>query len=229
MYSLIRCILRRFFQDAQTSVDASLSSIIVAAITLVTVSHKPFFTRSNISTFQVVLVCLLGGKASRRQMMLVSQFGVTVCLFTMALYFLLGGLDLANSFRSVPRFEYLELIFSNFRWLPLVILVLYFVLFNIGLSSYVWVITAEILPTEIRDQIIPLAILVSSFLWFLVTFFFNAMFVTFGGLYIFLFYAFISLFFSIISFVFLPETTGKSPEEISKFFTYFTIPCLNKY
>jgi len=184
----------KFFQDAETSVDASLSSIIVAAITLIT----------------VVLVCLLGGKASRRQLMLVSQFGVTVCLFTMALYFLLGDLDMADSI----------------RWLPLLILVLYFVLFNVGLSSLIWVITAEILPTEIRDQIIPFAILVSSFLWFLVTFFFNAMFVAFGGLYIFLFYAIISLFFSVTSFFFLPETSGKSQEEISLFFKECTCFCL---
>ena len=92
-------LLFRFFQDAETSVDASLSSIIVAAITLITVSYKPSLTIANISTFQVVLVCLLGGKASRRQLMLVSQFGVTVCLFTMALYFLLGDLDMADSIR----------------------------------------------------------------------------------------------------------------------------------
>merc|ERR1711970_485853 len=53
----------KFFQDAKTSVDASLSSIIVASITLVT----------------VVLVCLLGGNASRRKLMLVSQFGISFC------------------------------------------------------------------------------------------------------------------------------------------------------
>ena len=35
------------------------------------------------------------------------------------------------------------------RWLPLLILVLYFIFFNLGLSSYVWVITAEILPSEV--------------------------------------------------------------------------------
>jgi len=131
--------------------------------------------------------------------MLASQFGVTGCLFCMAAYFLLGDLQMADSI----------------RWLPLLILVLYFVLFNIGLSSLVWVVTAEILPTEIRDQIIPFAILISSFLWFLVTFFFHAMFVAFGGLYIFLFYAIISLIFSVISLFFLPETSGKSQEEIA--------------
>ena len=36
------------------------------------------------------------------------------------------------------------------RWLPLLVLVLYFIFFNLGLASYVWVITAEILPSEAR-------------------------------------------------------------------------------
>ena len=112
---------------------------------------------------------------------------------------------------------YLWVYILYFRWLPLLILVLYFILFNIGLSSYVWVITAEILPNEIRDEVIPFAILVSSVLWFLVTFFFNAMFEAFGGLYLFLFYGFTSLFFSIVSLFFLPETTGRSSEEIRQF------------
>ena len=58
---------------------------------------------------------------------------------------------------------------DSIRWLPLLNLAIYFVFFYVGLSSLVWVITAEILPTEIRDQIIPVAILVSSILWFLVT------------------------------------------------------------
>lgn len=155
-------------------------------------------------------MCLLGGNASRRKLMLVSQFGLSTCLFAMALYFLLGDLDMADSI----------------RWLPLLILVIYFVFFNVGLSSLVWVITAEILPTEIRDQIIPFAILVSSILWFLVTFFFHSMFVTFGGLYLFLFYAIISLFFSVTSFFFLPETRGKSQDEVANFFRECTFMCM---
>ena len=142
--------------------------------------------------------------------MLVSQFGLSFCLFVMALYFFLGDMDMADSI----------------RWLPLLILVLYFIFFNIGLSSLIWVITAEILPTEIREQIIPFAILISSILWFLVTFFFHSMFVTFGGLYLFLFYAIISLILSFVSFFFLPETSGKTQEEISQFFKECSFGCM---
>ena len=159
------------------------------------------------------------------------------------------------------------------RWLPLLILVLYFIFFNLGLSSYVWVITAEILPSEvtlpsflslafyhhivvnhfyhttlryfsyllpnlciyisfsgihafsvqIRNQIIPLAIFVSTLIWFLVTFFFQAMFDAMGGIYIFLFYAVASLFFTFTTFLFIPEMTGKTEEEIAMFYRNFKL------
>ena len=123
----------------------------------------------------------------------------------------------------------------------MLILVLYFIFFNLGLSSYVWVITAEILPPEvrgylynppehsitpppqIRNQIIPLAIFVSTVIWFLVTFFFQAMFNAMGGIYIFLFYAVASLFFTVTTFLFIPEMTGKSEEEIAEFYRNFKL------
>jgi len=181
----------KFFRLAGASTSPSLCSIIVATITLVT----------------VVLVVLLAKNISRRLMMLISQAGVTTCLFVISGYFL------AESSGNA------EMI----RWLPLLILVLYFIFFNLGLSSYVWVITAEILPSEIRNQIIPLAIFVSTLIWFLVTFFFQAMFTAMGGIFIFLFYALASLFFTVTTFLFIPEMTGKSEEEIAEFYRNFKL------
>jgi len=181
----------KFFRLAGASTSPSLCSIIVATITLVT----------------VVLVVLLAKNISRRLMMLISQVGVTLCLFAVSGYFLAESSGNADMI----------------RWLPLLILVLYFIFFNLGLSSYVWVITAEILPSEIRNQIIPLAIFVSTLIWFLVTFFFQAMFDAMGGIYIFLFYALASLFFTITTFLFIPEMTGRSEEEIAEFYRNFKL------
>jgi hypothetical protein len=146
----------QFFTWAGASTSPQVSSISVAAITLVT----------------VMAVLLLAADASRRTMMLASQAGVSACLFVLAGYFLADSLDSAESI----------------RWLPLLILILYFIFFNIGLSSFIWTITAEILPSGIRGQMIPLAILVSNAIWFLVTFFLKAMFDAMGGIFIFLFY-----------------------------------------
>ena len=78
-------------------------------------------------------------------------------------------------------------------------------------------------PPQIRNQIIPLAILVSTLIWFLVTFFFQAMFTAMGGIYIFLFYALASLFFTITTFLFIPEMTDKSEEEIAEFYRNFKL------
>ena len=97
-------------------------------------------------------------------------------------------------------------------------MIIYFIALNLGLASYVWVIVPEIIPEEIRATLLPACVLFSSFLWFLVTYFFNALITVFGGAYLFLFYGLISLIFSLISLAFLPETTGKTSQEIEKFF-----------
>ena len=56
------------------------------------------------------MVCLLGGKFSRRKLMLASQFGLSTCLFSMALYFLLSELNMANGIRFVQFiFHFYEL------------------------------------------------------------------------------------------------------------------------
>ena len=68
-----------------------------------------------------------------------------------------------------------------------------------------------------------MAIFVSTVIWFLVTFFFQAMFNAMGGIYIFLFYALASLFFTITTFLFIPEMTGKSEEEIAEFYLNFKL------
>ena len=72
---------------------------------------------------------------------------------------------------------------------------------------------------------VPLAILISSILWFFVTFFFQAMFEAMGGFYIFLFYSFCSLFFIFTTSLFIPQTNGKSQEEIALFYSKYSPPC----
>ena len=55
-----------------------------------------------------------------------------------------------------------------------------------------------------------MAIFVSTVIWFLVTFFFQAMFNAMGGIYIFLFYAVASLFFTVTTFLFIPLSKEQS-------------------
>ena len=62
MYQLhsVNRLLSRFFQDAETSVDASLSSIIVATITLVTVSHKHSIKITKFRPFSGCVIVFAG-------------------------------------------------------------------------------------------------------------------------------------------------------------------------
>ena len=148
--------------------------------------------------------------------MIVSQAGLSSCLLLLAGYFLADNHNMANSIRAAP----------------LVILVAYFIFFNLGLSSYIWVISAEVLPSEIRcqmfiffiiffiirNQIIPFAILVSNILWFFVTFFFKSMFDAMGGMFIFLFYGMCSLLFTLTTVVTIPEMDGGSEQQTAEFY-----------
>jgi len=176
----------RFFKLARSCVSAGLASVIVGAINFLT----------------VFIVGIFGKKTSRRKMMIISQFGVSVCLILLSLYFFLDKLHMADSI----------------RWGPLLVMIIYFIALNLGLASYVWVIVPEIIPEQIRPTLLPASVLASSFLWFLVTYFFNALITLLGGAYLFLFYGLISLLFSLISLAFLPETTGKTSQEIEKVF-----------
>jgi len=181
-----------FFEDAKTSIDASLSSIIVAIIQIGT-TLVVSFTVSN---------------ASRRKLMLVSQGGVSFCHLSMALYFLLTSYGFTE----------------GFQWLPLVILVIYFIFFNIGVATFVWVVTAEVLPPSIRNVANGVAILIGGVLFFTTSFTFNKMFDSWGGSGLFLFYGCSSLVFFITSIFFLPETKEKTAEEINDFFVNYRFP-----
>jgi len=157
---------------------------------------------ASITLATVVAVVLLATSFSRRRMMIVSQAGLSSCLLLLAGYFLADNHNMADSIRAAP----------------LVILVAYFIFFNLGLSSYIWVISAEVLPSEIRNQIIPFAILVSNILWFFVTFFFKSMFDAMGGMFIFLFYGMCSLLFTLTTVVTIPEMDGGSEQQTAEFY-----------
>jgi len=154
----------------------------------------------SVCSLQTAGAAFLASRLSRRLLMLTSQFGCSASLAAMAGYFLLDQHGRADTV----------------RWLPLLIMVVFFIFFTNGLASLVWVMTAELLPAASRPRLLPLLILGSSLVWFLVTHFFFAMFTALGGFWLFLLYAGLSFLLAFVSLAFLPETTGKTEEEIQR-------------
>merc|ERR1719319_1376446 len=147
----------QFLQDAGASLDPYVASIILALINLVT----------------TIIVGVTFSNPSRRLMVLISQAGVTICLFIISTYFLLKDLNQVD----------------EIRWLPLVAMIGLFIFFNIGISSFLWFVIAEILPVAIRSFVYPAIMFEGSVNFFLATSSFKTLFLNLGGFGLFLFYA----------------------------------------
>jgi sugar porter (SP) family MFS transporter len=145
---------------------------------------------------------LLSDRLGRRLLLLQSLLGVCVTNLVFGIFFYLQSST--------------EVDVSSISWLPLLSLIVYFIFMNSGFSCLPWNISSELFPTNVKPHA---ATIISCTSWtfsFLVTKFFNDLndgigqgetFWLFGG---FCFIAWIFIFF------FVPETKGKSFQEIQE-------------
>lgn len=107
---------------------------------------------------------------------------------------------------------------ESISWLPLASLVVFFVSIGIGLGPLVWLITSEVLPPKLRG----LGGSIAAFTNFLSAFVVTKTFVdlqrslTVAGT--FWFYAVVCLFGALFAWFLLPETKGKTSDEIEALF-----------
>ena len=88
--------------------------------------------------------------------------------------------------------------------------------FNVSIGPIMWVIFSEVFPTSVRSVALPFAALVQTIASFAVTKFFPWQLENFGSANTFLIFAVIGLIGLIILFFILPETKGKTIEEIER-------------
>lgn len=151
-----------------------------------------------ISTF---IASALIDRLGRKILLYVSAVIMIITLTTLGTYFYLreAGINV-----------------DAFGWLPLASLVLYVLGFSIGFGPIPWLMLGEILPSKIRGTAASLA---TGFNWtctFMVTKTFQntiAVIHMYGTVWLFAIFCFIGLLFVIF---FLPETRGKTLEEIEK-------------
>ena len=101
----------------------------------------------------------------------------------------------------------------SISWLPLPLLMMFTVAFNLGLGSLTWVVATEILPVRSRGYTHTIANVTSNFCWFLVTKTFRDIQFYFGMGAPFFMYGSVCVFGLVFIFIFLPETRGKSYDE----------------
>ena len=105
-----------------------------------------------------------------------------------------------------------------YRMLPLPILIIFTLAFNVGMGSLTWVVATEILPFRSRRWTHTVANVTSNLCWFAVTKTYTDISKSFGISVPFFIYGSVCLFGFVFIYVFLPETRGKTPEETAKAF-----------
>ena len=105
-----------------------------------------------------------------------------------------------------------------YRMLPLPILIIFTLAYNVGMGCLTWVVATEILPFRSRRWTHTVANVTSNLCWFAVTKTYTDISKTFGISVPFFIYGSVCLFGFVFIYVFLPETRGKTPEETAKAF-----------
>ncbi|XP_041974757.1 facilitated trehalose transporter Tret1-like [Aricia agestis] len=151
-----------------------------------------------ISTF---LATAIIDRLGRKMLLYISSVSMIVTLVTLGSYFYLRDLNVDV---------------SSYGWLPLLCLVVYVLGFSIGFGPIPWLMLGEILPSKIRGNAASLATGLNWTCTFLVTFSFHEivkMLKMSGTFWMFSVICMAGLLFVIF---FVPETRGKSLEEIEK-------------
>jgi len=177
------------FSAAQTNLDANVCAIIIGVDIL----------------FAVFLTSFLIDKLGRRMLLFISLLGLTVCLSCLGVFFYLqrknGGIT--------P---------NGISWVPLVCLMLFMILYNIGIGPLAWFLMSEIIPTDVKG---PASAAATSFNWllaFIVTKTFEDFIYLVGIHMCFWFFAGICFVGFVFCLLFVPETKGKTLDEIQRLY-----------
>jgi len=180
-----------------SNIDSNVASIIVAIILL-------------FSSFIAIGIIT---KLNRKIILISSMFGMGVC------YVILGGCFYHIEKRMQDHAAGLPAQDNQFGWVPpLTILTLLF-LGNGGYGTLIWVVIAELLPPKVRAIGNAFIICFGFILGFIVSKTFVDLTISIGASGTFWLYAGVCLLGSIFTFFCVPETKGKSIEEIQRMFT----------
>ena len=103
-------------------------------------------------------------------------------------------------------------------WLAAILLYLYMAFFAIGPGVVVWLALSELMPTRIRSNGMSIALLINQAVSTTIAAVFLPTVGKYGYSTMFFFFASFTVVYFITAFFFLPETKGKTLEEIEEYF-----------
>lgn len=188
------------FSDANVN-NASLVSVVVSLIQIV-------FT---------LVSCFLVDRSGRRILLMISGFTMFVCMFILGVYY---DVTIFNDGKKhVDLFHHRTVPASQISWLAVLCVILFIMAFSIGWGPIPWILMAELFPPLARDTAGAFVNLVNWLCAFLVLKFFPQMqkaFLQQGAFWFFSGFCLLSFLFTLFV---IPETKGKTLEEIELYFT----------
>lgn len=177
----------QIFSDAGATIPATISTIIIGVIQV-------------IATF---ISSLVVDKLGRRILLLLSALVMCLCSTALGVYFFLQQTHGANAD-----------IVQAISWLPLVSLSVFIIAFSLGFGPIPWMMAGELCKIDIKAFVGSTAGTFNWLLSFTVTSTFNSLNAAIGAGQVFWMFAGIMLIGFVFIFFVVPETKGKSVDEI---------------
>lgn len=174
------------FSDSKSTLAPEICTIIVGAV----------------NVFSVFIANALIDRLGRKILLYISSVSMAVCLGTLGSYYYSK--------------DVIKMDVSEYGFVPLVCLLVFALGFSLGFGPIPWLMMGEILPAKIRG---PAASVVTAFNWastFVVTKTFPIMNKSLGSCYTFWFYGVMVVLGLIFTVICVPETRGKSLEDIER-------------
>jgi len=171
------------------------------------------------------LTLVIAGKCPRRVMLLISSLGCSLTLAVMAMSYEMRKWEdkcrevSTKLFTNLTSEEVSVSCSYNMDWLPIIDSMLFLFLFNLGYGSMIWITVVEILPPSLKTYTNGLAVGWVGVLSFITTFTYPYLNDAASGQVAFLIYSAISFVGFLFIAIFVPETRGKTDDEIQLYFS----------
>ena len=165
-----------------------------------------------------VVACLIVDKSGRRILLIIGGIVMSISNLLLGVFFDIAKLP--NDEKQISIFgKYAHSIpLSEISWLAIVCVITFIVFFSLGWGPLPWLLMSEIFPPRVRGVASGFVTLVNWVFVFIVTNSFHGMLGTLheqGTFWFFAGFCFVSFLYTLF---FVPETKGKTLEEIEKIF-----------
>lgn len=147
-----------------------------------------------------VVATMVVDRLGRRILLLSSALMMALCTIALGIYFFLKDQDVAKV--------------ESLGWLPILALCVFIIMFSFGFGPVPWLMMGELFAQDIKGFAAALAGTTNWLLAFLITKTFNNLRMSLGSGPTFWLFSGLTLLGAVFVFMFLPETKGKSLQEI---------------